>query len=133
MRWLPLFLALVSVPAATPQAIRAEDLPLPPGAYRAVNPVVVPKRIQKKQPDYSEEGRIAGLEGTVWVTGVIAEDGSPRDVRVTGPLGLGLEEKALEAVRECVFSPARTKENLYPCSRRSRLIFSRRKRSRAGI
>ncbi len=64
---------------------------------------VVAEPVQRKEPEYSEEGRVAGLEGVVLLAAVIAEDGSARDMRVTQPLGLGLDEKAIEAVKEWRF------------------------------
>src|SRR5260370_32777089 len=76
------------------------NLPLPTGAYRVADGVVGPELIQKSEPDYSDEARLAGLEGTVLVTGVVAEDGLARDMRVTRSLGLGLDEKAMDAVKE---------------------------------
>jgi TonB family protein len=38
---------------------------------------------------------------------VVAADGRPRDIRVARSLGMGLDEKALEAVRTWRFEPAR--------------------------
>jgi TonB family protein len=93
-------------PAFSPQPGQmADDLPLPPGAYRIGNGVAGPVPIQKTEPVYSPEARLAGLEGTVIVTGVIDEDGSQRDMRVTRPLGAGLDRKALEAVARWRFKP----------------------------
>jgi TonB family protein len=60
----------------------------------------VPKLIQQTAPTYSDEARLAGLEGTVLITGLVTKDGTTRDLRVTQPLGLGLDEKAIEAVRQ---------------------------------
>src|SRR5438034_558651 len=73
------------------------NLPLPTGAYRVADGVIGPELIQKREPDYCEEALLAKLEGTVLVTGVIAEDGLARDMRVTRSLGLGLDEKAMDA------------------------------------
>jgi TonB family protein len=81
------------------------NLPLPTGTYRVADGVVGPELIQKSEPDYSEEALLAGLEGTVLVTGVVAEDGLARDMRVTRSLGLGLDEKAMAAVTEWRFRP----------------------------
>jgi TonB family protein len=81
------------------------NLPLPTGVYRVADGVIGPELIQKTEPSYSEEALLAALEGTVLVTGVIAEDGLARDMRVTRSLGLGLDEKAMDAVKEWRFSP----------------------------
>src|SRR6266567_4361714 len=49
---------------------------------------VVTEPVHRTEPEYSEEGRVAGLEGVVLLAAEIAEDGSARDMRVTRPLGL---------------------------------------------
>ena len=38
---------------------------------------------------------------------VVGPDGTPRDVRVSRALGMGLDQKAIEAVRQWKFEPAR--------------------------
>jgi TonB family protein len=52
---------------------------------------------------YTDEARVAGLEGVVLLSGTLAADGTPGDFRVEQSLGLGLDEKALEAVRQWRF------------------------------
>jgi TonB family protein len=61
--------------------------------------------LQKVDPRYSEEARVAGLEGSVLVTGKIAADGSMQNLHVSGPLGLGLNEQALAAAAQYRFAP----------------------------
>jgi TonB family protein len=61
--------------------------------------------IQKTEPAYSDEARLAGIEGSVLVAGLVAEDGSTHGLRVVRPLGLGLDEKAIETVRQWRLSP----------------------------
>lgn len=63
-------------------------------------------RAAAQSPEYSAEARLAGLEGTVQITGTIAEDGTPSDLHVMQPLGLGLDQKALEAVAQQRFTSA---------------------------
>jgi TonB family protein len=58
---------------------------------------------------YSEEARIAGLEGRIRLYIVVAEDGTAQNPRVIRGLGLGLDEMAIEAVRGWRFQPG-TKE-----------------------
>ena len=63
--------------------------------------------LQRTDPQYSDEALIAGLEGTVQVSAAVAADGGLRDLHVTRTLGLGLDEKALDAVSKWRF-PAST-------------------------
>ena len=62
-------------------------------------------RAAAQTPEYSAEARLAGLEGSVQVMGLIAEDGTPSDLHVTQPLGLGLDQKALEAIQQWRYAP----------------------------
>jgi TonB family protein len=61
--------------------------------------------IQKIEPEYTEEARLAELEGTVVLSGIIDEEGFARNLEVTEPIGLGLDEKAVEAVKQWAFRP----------------------------
>jgi TonB family protein len=56
-------------------------------------------------PDYTDEARTAKLEGTVLLEGTIGGDGAAHDLTVLRPLGLGLDEKAIDAVRQWLFVP----------------------------
>jgi TonB family protein len=64
-----------------------------------------PKPLRSPEPAYSEEARIAKLQGTVSLTLEIGPDGLPRNVQVLQGVGLGLDEKAAEAVRQWIFQP----------------------------
>lgn len=71
-------------------------------------PGVQPPELEKRiEPEYTEEARIARHEGTVAVQAVILPDGRASQFRLLRSLGLGLDEKAIEAVRQWVFKPAR--------------------------
>ena len=67
--------------------------------------VSAPGVIQKVSPEYSEEARGAGLEGTVVLYIEIGTNGRPRNLRVVRSLGHGLDEKAIEAVSQWKFQP----------------------------
>jgi len=68
------------------------------GAYRIGGGVSPPSVILKVEPEYSEEARKAKFQGTVVLFVVVDEKGNPRDLKVMRPLGLGLDQKAIEAV-----------------------------------
>ncbi|HVT92727.1 MAG TPA: TonB family protein [Bryobacteraceae bacterium] len=75
------------------------------GAYKIGGGVSSPLPIFKPDPDYSEEARKAKFQGTVVLAIIVDEKGLPRDVRVVRPLGLGLDQKAIEAVQRWRFRP----------------------------
>jgi TonB family protein len=64
-----------------------------------------PRLLSRVEPEYSEEARKARLNGTVAVFVVVQPDGSPGDLHVVRSLGLGLDEKAMAAVRQWRFQP----------------------------
>jgi protein TonB len=57
-------------------------------------------------PKYSEEARKAKYQGTVVLQAVITPDGRAIEIEVVKGPGLGLEEKAVEAVKQWRFKPA---------------------------
>jgi TonB family protein len=77
------------------------------GAFRAgVNGVGTPTCIYCPDPLYSDEARKAKYQGTVVLYVIITADGRAVDIHVAKGPGLGLEEKAIEAVRTWRFKPA---------------------------
>jgi len=78
----------------------AQQLAPQSGVYRAA-----PILLEKRSPEYTEEARMARLQGTVTLSVVIGEDGRARDMSVIRPLGLGLDEKAMTAVSQWRFAP----------------------------
>jgi TonB family protein len=77
------------------------------GVYRVGGGVSAPVAIYKIEPEYSEEARKAKFQGTVVLSIIVDEQGLPRNFKVVKPLGLGLDEKAVEAVQKWRFSPAK--------------------------
>ena len=75
------------------------------GAYRVGGGVSAPSVLFKVEPEYSEEARKAKFQGTVVLSIVVDPSGKARDIRVIRPLGLGLDEKAIEAVMKWRFKP----------------------------
>ena len=62
--------------------------------------------LYKVEPDYSDDARKAQLQGTVVLRIEVDERGLARDLRVVRPLGLGLDERAMDAVKQWRFRPA---------------------------
>jgi protein TonB len=75
------------------------------GAYKIGGGVSQPLLISKVEPEYSEEARKAKWQGTVEMQIVVDEHGMPKEMKVTRALGLGLDQKALEAVAKWRFKP----------------------------
>jgi TonB family protein len=68
--------------------------------------VSAPRVIFQLEPEYTKEARQAKYSGTCVLQLVVGVDGLPRDITVTRSIGLGLDEKAVEAVRRWRFEPA---------------------------
>lgn len=75
------------------------------GPYLPGGGVSAPQLIYDPEPEYSEEARKQKYQGVVVLQVVVGDDGRPRDVRIVRSVGLGLDEKALEAVRQWRFAP----------------------------
>jgi TonB family protein len=76
------------------------------GVYRIGGGVSARVPIFKPEPEYSEEARKAKFQGAVLLAIVILPDGTTSNIRVIRPLGLGLDEKAIEAVQKWRFRPS---------------------------
>jgi len=76
------------------------------GVYKIGGGVSSPVPIYKPEPEYSEEARKAKFQGSVLLAIVILADGTTTNIRVIRPLGLGLDEKAIEAVQKWKFRPS---------------------------
>ena len=74
--------------------------------YRVGGGVSAPRPIYTPDPDYSEEARKSKYQGMVVLWLVIGADGHTHEVRVARRLGMGLDEKAIEAVKQWQFEPA---------------------------
>jgi TonB family protein len=72
---------------------------------KADSVVTAPSVIFKVEPKYSKEALKAKLEGTVVLYVEVTPDGLPSNVGVVRSLGMGLDEKAIEAVEQWKFRP----------------------------
>ncbi len=98
--------ALFQIPAG----YAVHDAPPPPerapGTVRMVGDVSQPLVLTTVNPQFSEEARRKKVDGDVMVHLVVDENGLPQEVRVVRGIGYGLDEKAVEAVRQYRFRPA---------------------------
>jgi len=65
-----------------------------------------PEAIYSPEPGFSDEARQTKTQGIVLLMIVVGKDGRPYDIRVRQSLGMGLDEKAIEAVGRWRFRPA---------------------------
>jgi TonB family protein len=78
------------------------------GADSGVGPdITSPALLRKVEPEYSDEARKAKHAGTVFLVVEIDASGQVTNIQVSRALGLGLDEKAIEAVRQWKFSPGK--------------------------
>ena len=67
--------------------------------------ISAPTIITRAEPEYTAEARRARRAGTVSISLVVDEAGNPQNPKVVRSLGLGLDEKAIEAVQKWKFKP----------------------------
>jgi periplasmic protein TonB len=76
------------------------------GLYQVGGGISAPVATYDPNPDFSDEARRAKYQGVCLVSLIVDAQGNPQDIRVTRALGMGLDEKAVEAVRTWKFKPA---------------------------
>jgi TonB family protein len=65
-----------------------------------------PRVVYQPEPEFSEAARALKVSGNSMIRVVVDPDGNPTRIAVVRPIGLGLDEKALEAVQAYRFRPA---------------------------
>jgi TonB family protein len=73
--------------------------------YHATGSVRAPVPLINPQAEYSEQARAARFEGKCLVSVIVDSEGMPRNAHVMRSLGMGLDEKAVEAVNRSRFKP----------------------------
>ena len=77
------------------------------GAYRPGKGVTPPRVIYQTDPEFSEEARKAKYQGTCVLGLVVDANGRPTQIHVLSALGMGLDEKAIESVKNWKFEPGK--------------------------
>ncbi len=68
--------------------------------------VSAPQVIHSVDPAFTDEARRSNFQGMASIQLIVDTQGNPQNVRVVRHLGMGLDEKAVEAVRQYKFKPA---------------------------
>lgn len=68
--------------------------------------ITPPKALFSPNPAFSEDARRAKYQGTAMLSLIVDKDGQVQNVRILLPLGLGLDQKAVESVKQWRFKPA---------------------------
>ncbi|MGB8258771.1 MAG: energy transducer TonB [Terracidiphilus sp.] len=76
------------------------------GVYRIGGNISSPIPIHQVDPEFSDEARRAKYQGVCIVSLIVDAQGNPQNVHVVRALGMGLDEKAIEAVKQYRFKPA---------------------------
>jgi periplasmic protein TonB len=76
------------------------------GLYHVGNGVTAPVPLNSVEAEFSDEARRAKYQGVCLISLIVDAQGNPQNPRVVRALGMGLDEKALEAVRKYKFKPA---------------------------
>jgi protein TonB len=84
------------------------------GAYRPGRGVTAPRVIYQTDPEFSEEARKAKYQGTCVLGVVVDANGRPTNIRVLSALGMGLDEKAMESVKNWKFEPGQKDGHAVP-------------------
>jgi periplasmic protein TonB len=76
------------------------------GVYQIGGGISAPVPLNSVEAEFSDEARRAKYQGVCLISMIVDANGMPQNPRVVRALGMGLDEKALEAVRKYRFKPA---------------------------
>jgi TonB family protein len=82
------------------------DKPATNRIYKIGGDVTPPTLLNKVEPQYTKKAAKNKIQGMAVLSVVINADGQPQDIRVIRKLDPGLDQKAIEAVRQWTFEPA---------------------------
>jgi TonB family protein len=88
-----------------PRATAQVDNPGGGNVFRVGNGITPPVLLSKTEPRYSEEARRAKYQGSAMLYAQIDPSGEAGHIRVIKGLGLGLDQKAVEALGKWKFKP----------------------------
>lgn len=77
------------------------------GVYKVGGGISAPEAVSTPDPEYTQEARDAKTQGTCVLWLIVDAQGHPRDIRLVRGLGHGLDARAIEAVKQWQFQPAK--------------------------
>jgi TonB family protein len=111
----PIIAGLINAPVATAQANRhsapatvqsdSNTFADAQQIYHIGGDVSAPKLVYAPDPEFTEKARRAKYQGACVITTVVDAQGNPTQVQVVRHLGMGLDKKAVEAVKQYKFTP----------------------------
>jgi len=93
--------------SGTPEITASYKEWLPENVFKVGGSVSAPRAIYTPDPAYTLEARREKYQGTCVLGVVVGVDGRSHEIRVLRPLGKGLDEQAIEAVKQWKFSPGK--------------------------
>jgi bla regulator protein BlaR1 len=108
----PIIGGLIKGPVTTAQATQtnreraSSNFADPQQIYHIGGDVSAPKLIFAPDPEFTEKARRAKYQGVCVISTVVDAQGNPTQVLVVRHLGMGLDKKAVEAVKKYRFTPA---------------------------
>ena len=116
----PIVAGLMKTPLATAQSAQTNTQPQPRRVDGSEQPIGVklqkiyhvgadvsaPKLIYAPDPEYTEKARKSKYQGVCVISTIVDAQGKPTRVQVVRHLGMGLDKKAVEAVKQYTFTPA---------------------------
>ncbi len=116
----PIAVGLMKAPLATAQSAQANTQPQPRTVdgveqqigitvqkiYHVGGDVSAPRLIFAPDPQFTEKARRAKYQGVCVISTLVDAQGKPTRVQVVRHLGMGLDKKAVEAVKQYTFTPA---------------------------
>lgn len=91
--------------AARRAALEKQPAPEQSKIFKIGKGVAAPHILAKQEPKYAEEARKNKLQGSILLSLVIDATGAPTQIAVLRPLGMGLDEQAVQAVSQWKFAP----------------------------
>ena len=76
------------------------------GLYQIGGGVSAPVVLHSVEAEFSDEARRAKYQGVCLISLIVDTQGNPQNIRIARALGMGLDEKAIEAIRQYKFKPA---------------------------